>query len=248
MSERDFEQEARQEGWQPDKDGMADPSKWVDAKTFVERGEKISGILKSKVDRLEQRLNKAEQANQKFGEYHKKTIESERKTAEARIQQLEGLLAKAVDDGDGQTFTNINREIGNIKENMPLPPNESYSMDPIEAQWLTSNTWYNSDQNMRAYADGVSDIVASEGYQGQARLDEITRRTKETFPDKFGNPNRDKQDKTGSGASVDDVQPKGKTYKHLPKEAKEACDEFVAQGLFKDREAYVAEYDFSEEE
>ena len=241
--ERNYEEEAKSDGWNPDYVG----DNKVDAKTFVERGEKISGILKSKVDRLEQRLNKAEKANVKFGEYHKKTIEKERNEYERRIAHLESLRSEAIDNGDGQTFTKIDREIGNIRENMPIEPQEeSYSMDPIEAQWLTNNSWYNSDQNMRAYADGVSDIVASEGYQGQARLDEITRRTKETFPDKFGNPNRGKEDKTGSGASVDEAPAKKATYKNLPPEAKAACDEFV-KDFGADKDEYVKMY-FSEEE
>ena len=246
MTERDFVAEAKSEGWRPKDEWKGDPDKWVEAETFVERGEKISGILKSKVDRLEQRLNKAEKANQQFGEYHKKTIEKERKEYERRITHLESLRSEAIDNGDGQTFTKIDREIGSIKQNMPSPPEEPYSMDPIEAQWLTSNQWYNSDQNMRAYADGVSDVVASEGYQGQARLDEITRRTKETFPDKFGNPNRDREGNTGGGAPVDEAPAKKASYKNLDKEGKEACDDFVSQG-FMTQDEYVKQY-FSEEE
>lgn len=244
--DRDYEQEASAEGWKPDKEDMADPSRWVDAKTFVERGEKISGILKSKVDRQGHEIEKLKRANQKFGEYHRKTIDRERKEAEGKIMHLETMLAEAVDAGDGQTFTKVNRQIDNLKANMPQEvPDEPYSMDPVEGQWLTENPWYNSDPALRAQADGISDVVSGEGYQGKARLDEITRRVKETFPDKFGNPNRGKEDKTGGGSPVADA-PKEKTYKSMDKEAKDACDSFVAEG-FITKEEYVKQY-FSEEE
>ena len=80
--ERDYEHDAQQEGWRPKEEWQGNPEQWVDAKTFVERGEKIAGILKKKVDSLEQRLSAAEVANRKFGEYHKKTIQKERESAE----------------------------------------------------------------------------------------------------------------------------------------------------------------------
>ncbi|GAF67584.1 unnamed protein product, partial [marine sediment metagenome] len=77
--ERDYEAEASEQGWNKDFDG---PNK-TDAKTFVERGEQIAGILKSKNTKLEDRLHRLEQSNKQFGEYHKKTLESQvRKTAE----------------------------------------------------------------------------------------------------------------------------------------------------------------------
>lgn len=245
MSERNFEQEARQEGWRPQEDWKGDPEKWVNAETFVERGEKISGILKQKVDRLAGEIQHLKQSNQKFGEYHKKTIENERKEAKTEIQRLETLLSKAVDDGDGQTFTQVNRKIDSLKTNMPEDVPE-FSIDPLEAQWLGSNPWYNQDQQLRIFADGVSNQVDLEGFNGQARLDEISRRTKEAFPDKFENPNRQREDAVGDGAPIADAPVKEKTYKNLPKDAKAACDEFVSDG-FMTKEEYVKQY-FSEDE
>jgi hypothetical protein len=244
--ERNYEQEARQEGWRPQEEWSGDPEKWVDEKTFVERGEKISGILKSKLERVEQRLEKAERANAKFGEYHKQTIEKERKGAEARIHQLESLLAEAVDNGDGQTFTKLNREIDNLKSNMPAPPVPEVSFDPIEGEWLQKNPWYGKDPQLTAMADGVTGMVEAEGYNGKARLDEIQRRVEAAFPEKFKNPNKGKEDVVGSGSPVEDAPIKKASYKNMDKEAKDACDDFVSQG-FMTQDEYVEQY-FSEEE
>lgn len=245
MTERDFEQEASSEGWRPQEEWKGDPDKWVTAETFVERGEKIAGILKSKVDRLSGEVQHLKQSNAKFGEYHKKTIQKERDESEQKIHALELMLSEAVDNGDGKTFTKVNRELDNLKQNMPAVEPE-FSIDPIEAQWLTDNPWYNSDPQLRAMADGVSNAVDLEGFMGQARLDEISRRTKESFPDKFGNPNRKREANVGDGDPIADAPVKEKSFKNLPKDAKDACNEFVSDG-FMTQEEYVKQY-YSEDE
>lgn len=243
--ERNFEKEASSEGWRPQEEWKGDPEKWVTAETFVERGEKIAGILKSKVDRLASEVQHLKQSNAKFGEYHKKTIERERLESEQKIQALETMLSEAVDAGDGKTFTRVNRELSNLKQNIPVEQPE-FSIDPIEAQWLTDNPWYNNDPQLRAMADGVSNAVDLEGFMGQSRLDEITRRVKETFPDKFDNPNRKREPTVGDGSPQVEEPVKAKSYKNLPKDAKEACDGFVKDG-FMTKEDYVEQY-FSEDE
>jgi uncharacterized protein involved in exopolysaccharide biosynthesis len=116
--ERNFEQEARQDGWRPQEEWNGDPEKWVDAETFVERGEKITGILKSKADRLEQRLHKLEHANKKFGEYHKQQLDAQKKAAEQKIERLEDLLAEAISNGDGQAYNMLNKEITNLRQSV----------------------------------------------------------------------------------------------------------------------------------
>ena len=57
---RNYEAEAKAQGWNPDYEG----ENKVDAKLFVEKGEKIAGILKSKNTRLEDRIQILESSNQ----------------------------------------------------------------------------------------------------------------------------------------------------------------------------------------
>ena len=244
--ERNFEQEARQEGWRPQEDWKGDPEQWVDAKTFVERGEKISGILKKKVDTLEQRLERAEKANQKFGEYHKRTIERERREAEQRISNLEAQLEQAISEGDGQAFTRLNKEINNLKTNIPQHgPDEGFS--DLAQSWLVDNQWYNNDQQLAIFADGLADRLRAQGFGGKAYFDELTRQVREAFPQKFENPNRKKESNVDVGEPPSDAPRGKKTYKNLPADAKSACDEFVAAG-FMTREEYVSQYEWDEVE
>lgn len=244
--ERDYEHDAQQEGWRPKEEWQGNPEQWVDAKTFVERGEKIAGILKKKVDSLEQRLSAAEVANRKFGEYHKKTIQKERETAEHQVEKMKEKLAEAIEQGDGQAFNMLNDRIHTMQNNMPEPDFET-TYDDVTEKWLSENEWYRTDPVLATFADGAADRIRSQGYAGQAYFNELTRMVKETFPEKFGNPNRNRASSVGEGSPDIDIEVKPKTYEALPKEAKQACDNFVAQG-FMTKEDYVNEYDWDEVE
>ena len=246
MEDRNFEQEARQEGWRPQEEWNGDPEKWVDAQTFVERGEKISGILKKKVETLEQRLDRAEKANQKFGEYHKKTIQKERQQAEQKINTLQDQLAQAISEGDGQAFTRISNEINDLKQNVPQNDQMDDGFSDLAQSWLADNQWYNNDPVLSTFADGAADRLRAQGFGGKAYFDELTRMVKETFPDKFENPNRKREPNVDSGAPADEPPAAKKSYKNLPADAKKACDEFVAQG-FMTREEYIEAYDWEDE-
>lgn len=248
--ERNFEQEAKQDGWRPKEEWQGDPSDWVDAQTFVERGERITGILKSKVDRLEERLSKAEAANKKFGQYHKQAMEKTRKAAQQRVERLEELLAEAISNGDGQAYTQINRELENTRNNMPPAPDGDDStpeIDPIGQRWLDQNNWYGKDPTLSTFADGAADRLRAQGFAGQAYFDELTRMVEEAFPEKFKNPNRNKPSEINDdGSPGSGTSPKKRSYNSLPADAKKACDEFVEMGIMT-REDYIKEYDWEDE-
>ena len=239
---RDWEGEARQQGWKPLSEFNGPEEKWTDPRTFVEKGEKITGILKNRVDRLEQTAAELRKANKEFGEYQAQLRKAEREKAEARIAQLEAARATAITDGDGQTFTQLDREIQSARDSLaPSPP--SYVPDAqLEAQWLQDNAWYNKDLELTAFANGVSDIVDNEGYTGKARLDEIARRTREAMPHKFQNPRKNGANSVDAGGEIE-TGAKPKTYDALPADAKAACDRFVANGLTT-KEEYVKSYEW----
>jgi hypothetical protein len=243
MEERDYEAEAKEQGWNPDFDG---PNK-TDAKTFVERGEQIAGILKSKNAKLEDRLHRLEEANQKFGEYHKKTIEAEKRRNKETIAELESRLEQAITNGDGQEYTRTQREIDQIKASeSDYPTDDMAAWNAMTERWVAENPWYNQSRKMARFADGVSDEVRAQGYNGAAYFAELTRQVKEEFPEEFKNPNK------SAAAAVENSGEKGgtstskkHTYDSLPADAKRACDEFTRSG-FMTKEDYVANYEWDE--
>jgi len=244
MSERDYEAEASKEGWTPKEDWKGPDEKWVDAKTFVERGENILPIVKSKLDKVEQRLAAAEQANKRFGEYHKKTLEREKKAHETRVAELESKIAKAITDGDGDTYTRTNRELTNLKSSAPEAPPDQDGYNALAQQWVNDNQWYTQNPKLGAYADGIAERIQAEGYTGRAYFLELTKRVKQDFPEEFENPNRKKPNGVEAGGERGG-NPKAKSYTNLPADAKKACDTFVSQG-FMTKEDYVSQYDWEE--
>src|SRR5260370_13868990 len=52
----DYESEASRQGWVPRDKYRGDAAKWVDAKTFVERGERFASHLQREVASLKQKL------------------------------------------------------------------------------------------------------------------------------------------------------------------------------------------------
>ena len=242
--ERDWEGEARKQGWRPKEEFDGPEDKWADAQTFVEKGEKIAGILKSKVDRLEERLAAAERANKEFGEYHKTQMEREKERSQRRIAELEAERAQAVTDGDGQKFQKLDREIDE-ERNKQQPQKNGGDNSSFEQQFIEENPWYGKDEDLTIYADGVSERIWNEGYRGLAYIREVGERVKKKHPDKFGNPKRNGANDVESGG---DRKPKGSakhSYEDLPPDAKRACDEFDRQGIMT-RKDYVAAYEWEE--
>jgi hypothetical protein len=243
--ERNYEEEARSQGWRPKEDFDGPEEKWTDEKTFVEKGDKIAGILKSRLDKQDATIRELQSANKEFGEYQKKLRETEKKKSEQLLHELEALRAKAVTDGDGQEFTRIDKEITRTRESLSeKEPPKKQELDPAAQQWVSENSWYGSNQKLSTYADGVADRVSSEGYMGPAYYAEITRRVKEAFPDDFKNPKRNGANSVEQGSEIDTPSSKSaKTYENLPKEAKDACNRYVKNGLIT-KEDYVKNYEW----
>ena len=237
--ERDYEAEAVEQGWNADFDG---PNK-TDAKTFVERGEQIAGILKSKNKKLEDRLHKLEAANVQFGEYHKQTLETQKKKTAEQVEALEEQLAQAITDGDGQAYNLHRKQIDNLKAEPVTTDQNAYAQ--MAQDWVSENKWYNENPKLATFADGLSERVAGSGFSGQAYFSELTRQVKEAFPEDFANPKKTAANAVEPGGQVSTGNSKAKTYDNLPDDAKIACNDFVTTG-FMTQEDYVKQYEWEQ--
>jgi hypothetical protein len=248
MSEtRDYETEAKAEGWVPQPEFKGPPERWVDAETFVKRGEEILPIVNAKnrklseeVQELRKTVDDLKLGNSQFREFHEQAIARERQQRDAAIKELEAAREKAVTDGNGAAFSEADRR---LKALQAQPPPSKPQLSDAQRAWLAENRWYETDPVLRAVADGLSDALARERQDLLGKrdfLDELTKRVKAEMPHKFENPNRtrsvveDTQQKGGNG--------KAKTYENLPADAKAACDRFTRTipGFTKDK--YLASY------
>lgn len=269
---RDYATEASKMGWHPKEKWTGDPEKWVDAKEFVERGEKVLPIVLAQKRELEQKYARleAETAQMRKDVAEFKTF-TERASAREKAElkaQLDAALAarkQAITDGDGDAFTQADEQVQRIKdaakeaEGKPAGGTEG-NAHPDYAAWVAENQWYVTDTEMQIEANGLAiSIAGNKRLQGRPLYDEVTKRIKKLYPEKFndtinasrGNVAESHSDGGSSGGNGGVRNGKSKTYENLPEDAKRACDKFIKQGfiqgkdLAEKRAKYCAEYDWS---
>ena len=237
--ERDYTAEAIKDGWNPDFDG---PGK-KDAKTFVEDGEKISGMLKNKIGRLEDRIDSMSSTFGEFKQHTDKQIKKEQRAKDSAIHDLEEVKAKAITEGDGIAAVQAEREINTLQaEDVQQSPDKA--MQDMSHQWVTENPWYSSNNKLGRFADGIADQVIAEGYTGKAYFSELTRQVKETFPEEFENPNRQKAGSVEEGGGKQVVDSKAQTWANLPAADKAQANRFIKDIPDFTKEAFLAQYDW----
>ena len=254
MSEaRDYEVEARADGWAPEDEWKGDadkkPKEFVSAEEFVKRGEGIArnatrqkDKLADEVAQLQSDMEGMRATNAEYGRMRDDQLKREKKRTEDAIAELEETRAKAVTDGDGETFTKTDREIKELESQQPAETNPE--AERMRAAFQSQNDWYGTDEVMTGYADGIFQKIIKEGYEGQAYWNELAARTKKAFPDKFQNKARDEVGYEAGGRQESD--PKPKSWDALPADAKAACDRFIKSGIVKDRETYLTTYEWDE--
>jgi hypothetical protein len=237
--QRDYEAEAKEQGWAPEEEWRGKPEDFKSAEQFIKDGENIPAILKSKVEKLEGRVEQLLDSNKKFNEMSQRTLKKEREEKEKAIAQLEDVRKQAITEGDGEAFDRADKQINELREDIQPQTTE---IDPVAKKWLDSNPWYETNDKLAVHADGLADRLVAKGYTGQAYFDELTRQVHEAFPEEFGNKNRSKP------SSVESATPSSPSSKHtfdsLPADAKEAYAQFKRDipGFTKDQ--FVEQYDW----
>lgn len=245
--ERDFAKEASADGWVPQDQWKGDPNKWIPAEDFVKRGETILPIVQAKyrkemakVTELERKVEEQSSVFNEFRTFQEQALAKAKQDREAAIAELELQRAKAITDGDGQTFTQADQKLQQMRAQAPAKPSPQKESPEVLA-WKSENPWYESDATLTAIADGLSGVVAKEnpGLKGKAFLDKLTERVKSEVPHKFENPRRQEQ-LTDAGTRKGSSKSKG--YDDLPADAKSACDRFVSTIKGFTKEQYLSQY------
>ena len=241
---------AKQDGWVSEEDwkGPDDrkPAKFIDAREFNERGEKIAGIQKQKAERLESRIAELETSNREFGQYHQDTLAKQKQESESRISELKSAQAQAVTDGDGTAFTRAGTEIDRLEETAaPTEDPNRAAHDRRAKNFITSNSWYQTDQKLTAYADGIATQVESEGYHDQAYFNELERRVKETFPEDFAKHGPTTASvEAPAGSETKGSSPNTGSWEALPPADRAQAERFIRDGIIKTKQDFLDHYEW----
>lgn len=268
----EVEQAAREMGWRPKEEFRGDESKWVDAETFVSRGEHFLPIIKADREKLRtenlslkaslEETRKIVQASQEAIEELKayQSAETKRQVELAR-KDVARQLKEARELGDTESEIALLEQLTDLREakaaaapapaskpaepTAPVPAAE----DPVFTQWKEDNPWFASNPRQRGLAMGIAEEIraANPTLVGKKFFDKLTEEMQPYLnPEGEGRP----ASKVNGGRPSASAGPAGerkRTFADLPADAKEACTRqgrrLVGPGrAFKDDAAWQAHY------
>lgn len=246
MSEaRDYEAEASKEGWAPQEQWKGDQSKWKTAQKFVEDGENINGILKSRLDRQDTRINELLNSNKDLAAMGKKALQKEKAESERLLGELASVRKQAITDGDGDAFEKADEAMQHLRDSQVSKP-EQQPMAPAAQAWVAENKWYGTNQTLSIQADGIADRLRAQGYDDTSPgyFEQLTLQVKEAFPNEFENPNRNRAGTTEAGGERGSGDSDKKSFDDLPQDAKAQYEVFLRDIPEFTKEDYLSQYEW----
>lgn len=255
---RDYETEARAQGWVPEAEfkGERRPAQFLDAETFVKRGEELTPFIRKENQSLKRQLDETKADFAKRVAALERTssmgIEALKRQHEADLSSVRSQMRAAVEAGDTKEFDRLEKVRDGLVEKAPKietaePEDPKAALKVKSDKWRSDNKWFDADFDLQQFAVQYSEFygTANPTKSFEEVMDVTTAEAKKRFPDKFG------EKKPGNGQSAVDPGSdftgvfggKGKkTEADLPAEAKAAGQRFVRDGVFKDLKAYAKAY------
>lgn len=246
QAEPSMEDRARDMGWRPKEEFKGDETRWVDADTFVKKGEEILPIIRANAKKVEAENAslKADMAALKkdvatFRAHHSQT---EQRAYQRALRDLEERQADAVHANDLNAVKEITKEIADLSRDVRTDDSGDPYASPDHAKavssWKAENVWFGSDAAMTGAANAIANELEQQGVKGAEQLAEVAKRIRAEFPHKFENERRK------APAAVEGSTPTrkaGKTWADLPPEARSTADRWVKSGLVT-KETYLRDY------
>lgn len=238
---RDYEAEAREMGWTGKDEFKGDEARWVDAETFVKRGEEMMPILKAQNKKLRAEMAEMRRDLKKASQFFEN---AEKRGYERALADIEKRHEEAVEVGDTAAAKRAVDDMRKLEKDFAVKAEDaSAEPDPATLRreldtWVADNDWYVLDEKKRAYADMQANVMglAKDWPGGQkAWLDELGKRVERRFAETKPVPVSTGGNRSAPGSG-------GRTFADLPPEAKKLADKWVKSGIIKSRDDYVKSY------
>jgi hypothetical protein len=248
---RDYEAEARQQGWRPKEEFQGDPDRWTDAETFARRADEVLPILKKR-DRILKQENETLKRDLKATVARFETIE--KRAYDRAMADLEKRQAEAVENGDLAGVKKATDDIRALERETAAPATPAASeQDVMEAliEFRETNPWYDKGGLERDYADLLAQKHADQAKK-MAPADffaMIGDKVREKYKDRLAVNDDDDDAPTPRRKVLSPVEgagprrPRGgKTGADLPPDAQKTADRFIRMGIIKTRDDYAKTY------
>lgn len=176
-------------GWRPQEEWNGEPEDFIDAGEFVRRKP-----LFDKIEAASKEAKNTRKTLEAFKDHYQKVRETEYAraisdlTAQAKEARLEGEHGLAEDIKERREVIEAERDAF-IEEQKNLTVETA--TNPAFEQWVSRNSWYQSQPHMKVFADNVGNQLNARGVSLDKVLVEVEKAVKKEFPNKFRNPNRD---------------------------------------------------------
>ena len=232
--------EAKRQGWVPQEDYNGPEDKWVDANTFVKKGKEINALLRKDNDFLKREVAEMKSTMMEFKKFH---ADTEKRAYDRAMADLRDQKKEAISTGDGDKVLQIDDAIDELKSQKPEPVKATQQIDPAFVAWNDDNKWFGTDKELTNEANLIGEVIKRQNPTliGESFLDEVTKRVKRMYPEKFTNSNRARPSPVEGTTAPKATGKNGKGFNDLPPEAKEACQKFEKNGLLT-RAQYLKEY------
>lgn len=181
----ELEQQAMQHGWKPkDQFEEVEGKEWRTAKEFMDR--------KSLFDKIEAEKNERKRLERDVIRLAEHNAKIEKIAYEKALRELKQERAKALEDGDIKRAEELRDEMDEVKQkaaNVIVPQVNTVPDEFI--RWQAENSWYQKDEVMTLYADGLGNRLRDQGVHPSDILREVEKNVRNKFPEKFRNPSKD---------------------------------------------------------
>lgn len=226
--------EAESMGWiSPEKsENLPNGKKYLGPVEFMERNP------------LYKRVKQLESSFGELNTHYHNVAANEKQKAEKeyhdKIEKLKSEKVKALNDDDNQRVVDIDEEIRTSEK----PVNKEF--DQEFNKWKGQNSWFESDSELKEYADYIGPKYADEHPRMPYSqiLEHVTKVVKKTFPGKFTNSNRSRPPSVEGDTPPARTAGKTMTEKDLTSDERQVFKNFVAMGIFpdeKDKNTYLKE-------
>lgn len=184
------QQEALEQGWVPKEEFDGDPERFVDAGEFLRRGE-----LFRKIESQSKELKKTNAALAELARHNAKIREQEYARA---VADLKAQKKTALAEGDADKVVEIDDKLDLVKDQQRLSVQQAtqqaipQEVHPELQNWISNNSWYETNKGMRGWADARGLELADEGKSPREVLKTLEKEVKDRFKEKFTNPNRER--------------------------------------------------------
>lgn len=252
--------EAGRKGWVPKDQYKKDPASWVDAKTFLQRGDRFVSNLQREVDGLKQKLSDFEGTKAAFVKFSEETLAKKDSELKEAISALRVQRSQATREGDDELAVQLEDRIELLRDQRvevkTLPEAAATTTKPagpdnndlVLREWVSEgNEWFDTEPKLRDFAVAMGEqmIAGGETTRGRRFLDKIAAAMAIEFPRRFkakdGAPRNNAAESSNANTGNATGGNGGKTERDLPKEDLAMMRELIADG-YTTKEKFLASY------